>query len=71
MSTAIQAAAPRKSPGNVRAGGVNTNLIHEITRDALRRAALAPTYMDALDITGAALLAAAAVARMGSGRGTA
>ncbi|WP_250865611.1 hypothetical protein [Caballeronia sp. INSB1] len=34
-------------------------LIEQITRDALKRAALAPTYMAALDITGAALIAVA------------
>ncbi|OUL68700.1 hypothetical protein [Paraburkholderia hospita] len=39
-------------------------LVDQITKDALRRAALAPTYMAALDITGAALLAVAAVVRM-------
>lgn len=42
-------------------------LVDEITRDAMRRAALAPTYMESLDITGAALLAVAAVVRIGSG----
>jgi hypothetical protein len=42
------------------------SLIDEITQDALRRAALAPTYMAALDITGAALIAVAAVVRMES-----
>jgi hypothetical protein len=40
------------------------SLIDEITQDAFRRAALAPTYMAALDITGAALIAVAAVVRM-------
>ncbi|WP_176080811.1 hypothetical protein [Paraburkholderia tropica] len=52
-----------------RAAPVDHSLISEITRDALRRAAMAPTYMDALDITGAALLAVAAVTRMGESRG--
>ncbi|WP_321894724.1 hypothetical protein [Paraburkholderia heleia] len=52
-----------------RSGPIDQNLIGEITQDALRRAAMAPTYMEALDITGAALLAVAAVSRMGeSGR---
>lgn len=46
-------------------------LIDEITQDALRRASLAPTYMESLDITGAALLAVAAVARMGANRAAA
>jgi len=41
------------------------SLIDQITRDALRRAALAPTYMQALDITGAALIAVAMVAKTG------
>jgi hypothetical protein len=44
------------------------SLIDEITQDAMRRAALAPTYMAALDITGAALLEVAAVVRMGEMR---
>ncbi|MEM5419644.1 hypothetical protein [Paraburkholderia ferrariae] len=47
-----------------RAGPIDNGLIGEITRDALRRAALAPTYMEALDITGAALIAVAMVSRM-------
>jgi hypothetical protein len=42
----------------------HVSLIDDIVSDGLRRAAMAPTYMGALDITGAALLAAAAVARM-------
>ena len=39
-------------------------LIEQITRDALRNAATAPTYMQALDITGAALVAVAMLVRM-------
>lgn len=39
-------------------------LIHEITQDALRRAALARTYQESLDITGAALVAVAMLAKM-------
>ncbi|WP_009982327.1 hypothetical protein [Burkholderia pseudomallei] len=39
-------------------------VIEQITNDALRAAALAPTYMQALDITGAALLAVATLARV-------
>lgn len=39
------------------------NLIDQITRDALRRASMAPTYMEALDITGAALIAVAYLAK--------
>lgn len=41
------------------------SLIDDIICDGLRRAALAPTYMDALDITGAALIAVSMVARNG------
>lgn len=37
--------------------------INRIVADALRAAALAPTYQDALDITGAALSAVALLAR--------
>lgn len=44
-------------------------LVDQITRDALRNAALAPTYMQALDITGAALIAVAMVVRMGGHHG--
>ncbi|MEC5405140.1 hypothetical protein VOM14_06070 [Paraburkholderia sp. MPAMCS5] len=39
-------------------------LIDEITREAIRRAAMAPTYMAALDITGAALIEVAMIAKM-------
>jgi hypothetical protein len=39
-------------------------LIEQITKDALRNAALAPTYQQSLDITGAALLAVAMLAKM-------
>lgn len=39
-------------------------LIEQITQDALRSAALAPTYMHALDVTGAALIAIAMLAKM-------
>jgi hypothetical protein len=39
-------------------------LIEQITKDALRNAALAPTYMQALDVTGAALIAIAMLAKM-------
>lgn len=62
MKTAIQVSRVRRTQP------IDQNLIDEITQDALRRAALAPTYMDALDITGAALMAVAAVVRMGAGR---
>lgn len=58
-----QIAAPERK----RARRDAQTLIDEITQDALRRAALAPTYMESLDITGAALLAVAAVVRIGSG----
>jgi hypothetical protein len=44
-------------------------LIEQITKDALRNAALAPTYMAALDITGAALIAVAMLAKMEDRRG--
>lgn len=37
--------------------------IHKIIREALRAAALAPTYQDALDLTGAALRAVADLSR--------
>ncbi|OTP73945.1 hypothetical protein [Caballeronia sordidicola] len=40
-------------------------LIDQITRDALRRASMAPTYMEALDITGAALIAVAYLVKAG------
>jgi hypothetical protein len=49
---------PQRSPQ-----GTN-QLIEQITQDALRNAALAPTYMQALDITGAALIAVAMLVRM-------
>lgn len=39
-------------------------LIEQITKDALRNAALAPTYMQALDVTGAALIAVAKLVKM-------
>lgn len=39
-------------------------LIDDITQDAVRRAAMAPTYMAALDITGAALIEVAMIAKM-------
>jgi hypothetical protein len=39
-------------------------LIDQITKDALRGAALAPSYMAALDITGAALIAVAMLVKM-------
>ncbi|WP_321921665.1 hypothetical protein [Burkholderia sp. BCC1998] len=39
-------------------------LIDQITRDALRNAALAHTYQESLDITGAALVAIAMLVRM-------
>lgn len=48
----------------LRAGSIDKSLTAEITRDALRRAALAPTYMEALDITGEALIAVATISRM-------
>lgn len=44
-------------------------LIEQITKDALRNAALAPTYMQALDVTGAALIAIAMLAKMGASHG--
>jgi hypothetical protein len=50
------------------AGAKPGSLIDQITRDAIRRASMAPTYMEALDITGAALIAVAAVVRMESRR---
>lgn len=49
---------------NRTAGKCAQELIDEITRDAIRRAAMAPTYMAALDITGAALIEVAIVAKM-------
>ncbi|WP_185735417.1 hypothetical protein [Burkholderia sp. Bp9099] len=39
-------------------------LIDQITRDALRNAALARTYQESLDIAGAALVAIAMLVRM-------
>lgn len=42
---------------------VPSSLIDQITRDAIRRASMAPTYMEALDITGAALIAVAYLAK--------
>ncbi|WP_233831783.1 hypothetical protein [Paraburkholderia sp. ZP32-5] len=45
------------------------SLIDRIIRDALRKAALAPTYMQALDITGAALIAVAMLVRMEANHG--
>lgn len=57
MKKAIQ---PLQAP---RCGPVGRRLIGRITQDALRRAALAPTYAEALDITGAALVAVAMVSR--------
>lgn len=42
-----------------------SKLIQDITRDAIKRAAVARTYADALDITGAALLAVAFLAKSG------
>jgi hypothetical protein len=44
-------------------------LIDQITRDALRGAAMAPTYMAALDITGAALIAVAMLVKNGVNHG--
>lgn len=52
-------------PSHARTGQDTTTLIQQITRDAIKRAAVARTYADALDITGAALLAVAALAKMG------
>lgn len=43
--------------------GQNPSLIQSIVRDALRAAATADTYQSALDVTGAALVAIAALAR--------
>jgi len=43
--------------------GQISSLVQSIIRDALRAAATAPTYQDALDVTGAALVAVAALAR--------
>ncbi|MGV7245535.1 hypothetical protein [Caballeronia sp. M23-90] len=40
-------------------------LVDQITHDALRRASMAPTYMEALDITGAALIAVAYLVKVG------
>jgi hypothetical protein len=39
-------------------------LIEQITKEALRNAALAPTYQDALDVTGDALRRLAELAKM-------
>jgi hypothetical protein len=47
------------------AGAIPGSLIDQITRDAIRRASMAPTYMEALDITGAALIAVAYLAKAG------
>jgi hypothetical protein len=55
----MQTAVPANRPHNAQV------LVDQITRDALRNAALAPTYMAALDITGAALIAVAMVVRSG------
>lgn len=46
-----------------------SSLIDQITRDAIRRASMAPTYMEALDITGAALIAVAYLAKTGVNHG--
>jgi len=43
--------------------GQSSSLVQSIIRDALRAAATAPTYQDALDATGASLVATAALAR--------
>ncbi|MDR5743266.1 hypothetical protein QCE73_08875 [Caballeronia sp. LZ029] len=40
---------------------ISPAIIEFIARDAIKRAALAPTYADALDITGDALLAVARI----------
>lgn len=50
---------------HARTGQDTTTLIQQITRDAIKRAAVARTYADALDITGAALLAVAFLAKSG------
>jgi hypothetical protein len=56
MKTAVVASlSARTAPGS---------LIDQITQDALRRAVMAPTYMEALDITGAALLEVAYLAKV-------
>lgn len=55
MKTAVASLSPRTAPGSV---------IDRITQDALRRAVMAPTYMEALDITGAALLEVAYLAKV-------
>lgn len=54
----------RQSPLALTGQNIHT-LIDEITRNALKRAAMAPTYMAALDITGAALIAVAMLAKSG------
>lgn len=64
-----QASYPAKGGRNMRQSrhahtGCNfQSHINRIVADALRAAALAPTYQDALDITGAALSAVASLAR--------
>lgn len=54
-----------RQPHHARTGQDTTTLIQQITRDAIKRAAVARTYADALDITGAALLAVAFLAKSG------
>lgn len=55
---------PRFERDQAPKGNPTHRLIQEITQDALRNAALAPTYMQALDVTGAALIAIAMLAKM-------
>ena len=59
-----------RTAADVQAGGAKPgNLIDQITRDAIRRASMAPTYMEALDITGAALIAVADLVKAGVNHG--
>jgi hypothetical protein len=56
--------SPRLERDPARQGNPIHHLIQQITQDALRKAALALTYQESLDIAGAALVAVAMLARM-------
>jgi hypothetical protein len=55
---------PRVERDQAPKGKLTHRLIQQITQDALRKAALARTYQESLDITGAALVAVAMLVRM-------
>lgn len=64
LITHVRGRIMRQSP-HAHSGLDVSQLIQEISRDAIRHAAVAPTYMAALDITGAALLAIAFLVKNG------